>query len=245
MINGKRVLAVVPARGGSKGLKRKNVKELAGHPLVSYPIRTALTCKYVDRVIVSTEDAEIKVVAEDYGAPVPFLRPAELAVDTASTFSVLDHVLTELSQRGETYEYLVLLEPTSPLTESKDVEAALERLDSSRDLADAMVGICRMESQHPAFAATLASDGRIKPYLEGGFERLGRRQDLTELYFFEGSVYVSDTVALRRNRGFYHERTLGLVMPKWKAFEVDDLVDWICIEAILQHRDDLNSRSIS
>jgi CMP-N,N'-diacetyllegionaminic acid synthase len=235
MINGKSVIAIIPARGGSKGLPGKNILNLCGRPLLGWPIRTVKNSMYVDRVIVSTDDKKIAIIAKDQGAEVPFLRPPELALDTSTTISVLEHAIAFTKREGLNYDYCLLLEPTSPLTESSDVDEALEKLDSNRDIADSIVGVSKVEATHPAFDVVINRNGLIGPYLADDFSKAGRRQEIEALYFLEGSLYISDTTALTEKRKFYHSRTLPCIVPKWKAFEVDDIVDFICIEAILSN----------
>lgn len=235
MINGKSVLAIIPARGGSKGLPQKNILHLCGRPLLGWPIRAAKNSMYIDRVIVSTDDKKIARIAKDQGAEVPFLRPSELALDTSTTISVLEHAIAFTKREGWNYDYCLLLEPTSPLTESADVDEALEKLDSKRNIADSIVGVSKVKATHPDFDVVIDKTGLIKPYLYGGFSKAGRRQDLKELYFFEGSLYLSDTNSLLENNGFYHERTLPYIVPRWKSIEVDEIVDLICIEAIMKN----------
>jgi len=239
LIANERVLAIVPARGGSKGLPRKNLLSLAGQPLVSWPVRAARHAAVVDRVIVSTDDSEIAAAAQAAGADVPFIRPALLASDTASTISVVLHALDALEQSGERFSYVVLLEPTSPLTESADVERALQRLHANRHIADAIVGVSRVIAAHPEYDVILQSSGIIQPYMARDFRHLKRRQDISELYFLEGSLYISSVASIKERESFYHERTMGYAVPRWKSFEVDELVDFICIEALLQRRVEL------
>ena len=138
MINNRRVLAIIPARGGSKGLPKKNIKNLAGKPLVAWPISAALGCKEVDKVIVSTDCGEIAKIAEKWGAEVPFLRPDDLSGDNASSMDVVMHVIEELEDQREHFDYVVMLEPTSPLTESEDLSQALKLLTESSINADAI-----------------------------------------------------------------------------------------------------------
>jgi len=236
MIDGKRVLALVPARRGSKGLPLKNIRPLHGKPLLAWPIEAARASRYVDRVVISTDDAEFAMLAQAAGADAPFLRPAELASDTAPSIDFILHALDALAAAGDAYDYLVLLEPTSPLTEASDVDAALRSLHARRADADAIVGVTALVSQHPAFAVRVDGRGLARPYAAPSFGQLPRRQDIEPLYALDGSLYASSTEALRRERGFCHERTLPHVMPRHKSFEVDDLVDFICIEALLAQR---------
>ncbi len=237
MISGRRVLAIVPARRGSKGLPLKNIRSLGGMPLLAWPIRAAKASRYIDRVMISTDDAEFARLAQEAGADVPFLRPAALANDTATSLSFIVHALDTLAAAGDRYDWLVLLEPTSPLTETADVDAALETLVAKAADADAIVGVAQVIDSHPAFVVRLSEDGFLRPYMEPVFGAPSRRQDVEPLYRLDGSLYISDIAALRREGGFYHARSLPFVMPRWKSFEVDELVDFICIEAILENRD--------
>jgi CMP-N,N'-diacetyllegionaminic acid synthase len=233
------VLAIVPARGGSKGLPGKNLRLLEGRPLVAWPVSAALGAASVDRVIVSTDDVEIAQAARSAGAEVPFLRPAHLADDKASSMDVVLHALEVLASQGQEFEYIVLLEPTSPLTESTDIEAAMSLLREAGDTADAVVGICRVEASHPEYDVRRDGAGLISPYAARNFNSLRRRQDIEELYFLEGSLYISSVKAFRRHQTFYHERTLGYVVPRWKSLEVDDILDFIMVEAVVRHREEL------
>lgn len=237
MIDGLKVLALVPARRGSKGLPLKNIRPLGGKPLLAWPIAAARQSRYVDRVIISTDDAEFAAIAEASGADAPFLRPAELASDTAPSIAFITHAIDTLQAAGEAYDYLVLLEPTSPLTEASDVDAALEILVARRAQADAIVGVTAMVSNHPAFAVRFSTGGLMQPFAAPSFGQLPRRQDTEPLYSLDGSLYISTTAALQRERSFCHDRTLPYVTPHWKSLEVDDLVDFICVEAVLAHRE--------
>lgn len=234
-----KVLAIVPARGGSKGLPGKNLRLLDGRPLVAWPVSAALGAASVDRVIISTDDVAIAEAALTAGADVPFLRPAHLANDTASSMDVVLHALDTLATQGHEYEYVILMEPTSPLTESSDVEDALSRLRAAGAAADAIVGICRVESTHPEYDVRRDPNGLISPYAAPDFKSLRRRQEIEELYFLEGSLYISRVEAFRRYKTFYHERTLGYEVPRWKSMEVDDMYDFIMVEAVVRQREEI------
>lgn len=235
MIDGKRVLAIVPARKGSKGLPLKNIRPLAGKPLLAWPIAAARASAHVDRTIISTDDQGFADLAIEHGAEAPFLRPAELASDTAPSIGFILHAVDALAEAGDRFDYVVLLEPTSPLTEAADVDAALAQLTASG--AEAIVGVSKLEATHPAFAVRRADDGSITPYAAASFGEMPRRQDIEPLYVLDGTLYISTVDALRRERGFCHKGTLGYVTARHKAHEVDDLVDFICIEAIASNLD--------
>lgn len=234
MLENTKILALIPARGGSKGLPGKNLRLLGGMPLVAWPIRAALGSLHVDRVIVSTDDLAIKDAALHAGAGVPFIRPPHLALDTSSSMDVVQHALDELHAAGEHYDYVVMLEPTSPLTTSTDVDAALTQLHSARAIADSIVGIARVEATHPEYDVRRTENGLLSPYLAPDFRSLRRRQDIEELYFFEGSVYISDVEVFRRERSFYHSRTMGYLVPRWKSLEIDELVDLHLAEVLIK-----------
>lgn len=236
MIAGKRVLALIPARSGSKGLPHKNIRPLMGKPLLAWPIEAACASVFVDRVLLSTDAQEYADIGVAHGAEVPFLRPAALANDTAPSIDFILHTIETLVAAGDVYDYLILLEPTSPMTDAADIDAAIKALAGQTDLT-AAIGIAAMETQHPAFAVLRdAETGQISPLQGGDFGNLPRRQDLDPIYALDGSFYISTIDALKSERGFCHDKTMGIPMDRHKALEVDDLIDFICIEAILKHR---------
>jgi CMP-N,N'-diacetyllegionaminic acid synthase len=236
VIDGQRVLAIIPARAGSKGLPGKNIRPLAGKPLLAWAVEAACGAALVDDVIVSTDSQDFADVAAAHGASVPFLRPAELASDTAPSIGYIIHALETLAEGGNTYDYVVVLEPTSPLTESADVDAAIGQLHGALDRADAIVGVTHLETIHPAFCVKRGAGGVISPYGNASFDNLPRRQDLEAVFALDGSLYISTVAAIHARRSFCHDRTLGFVTQRHQALEVDDLVDFLCIEAVMAHR---------
>jgi CMP-N,N'-diacetyllegionaminic acid synthase len=237
MIGSSRVLALILARAGSKGLPGKNIRPLGGRPLLAWPIAAAKASRYVDKVVLSTDSAEFADIAMAYGAEVPALRPPELAADSSPSSSAVIHMLDHLAGQGDIFDYLLLLEPTSPLTESDDIDAALETLDAHRQDGDALVSVFELVTSHPEFAVKRDQCGRIEPYAAADFTRLPRRQDISPLFALDGSLYISTVDRYRDKLSFCHDRTLSHVMPAFKAYEVDSLIDFICIEAILSHYD--------
>lgn len=231
MIANHKVLALIPARSGSKGLIDKNIKPLLGMPLLAWPIKAALNSQYVDKVIISTDSQQYADIAKAYGADVPFIRPDELASDTAPSIGFILHALDHYAALDECYDYLVLLEPTSPLTQGEDVDKALEALVADKQ-AEAIVGVNLLETMHPAFTVGVQPDGLIEPLMAKGFEHLPRRQDLEPVYHLDGSLYISAVEALYQKQGFCHDKTLPYIGEKHHAFEIDDDIDFVCIEAI-------------
>jgi N-acylneuraminate cytidylyltransferase/CMP-N,N'-diacetyllegionaminic acid synthase len=243
MIESARVLAIIPARSGSKGLPGKNIRPLLGKPLLGWPITAAKASCYVDKVVVSTDSDAYAKIARFHGAETPVLRPAKFSSDTSPSSDAVIHMLDELLKQGEAYDYLVLLEPTSPLTEAADIDRALLLLYSRREDADSIVSVTELNSAHPAFTVQNMPDGRIRPYGGLDFSQLPRRQDLDPLFVLDGSLYISSVDAYRLKLSFCHSRTLSYVMPAYKAYEVDSLEDFICIEALLARRDELGVQS--
>lgn len=239
MINDKKILAVVPARGGSKDLPGKNIIQLAGKPLIGWPIHAAKASKYIDRLLVSTDDMEIANIARSLGAEVPFLRPKKYATDKASSFSFIKHAIEFMSSKGFRFDYFILLEPTSPLTETEDIDKALEKLEEKRKIADSLVGVCKAETSHPFFCSKINEKGLLEPIMLKKFPSSLRRQDLENIFFFDGSIYISDIPVLLEKKSFYHDRTLPIIFPRWKSFEVDEIFDLFCIEAIIKNIDKL------
>lgn len=233
MIENKRVLAIVPARAGSKGLPGKNIRLFCGKPLLQWSVEHGLSSRYVDRVIVSTDSSEFADIARRSGALVPFLRPAHLSSDTAKSADVVLHAVDFLEERGDIFDVLVLLEPTSPLRNPKDIDNAVELLVAEPE-AESVVSISRVEAHHPSFLMKKNEAGFIEPYLSDF--RVVRRQDITQLFFLDGTVYASLVGSFKARKGFYHAKTLGYEVPKYKSFEIDDLDDFIICEALFRSR---------
>lgn len=231
MYNNKKILAIIPARGGSKGLPGKNIKPLCGKPLIGWTIEQAQSSKYIDEIFVSTDSNEIAAVAEDFGIKVPFLRPAELATDTSPSSAFVLHTIDYYRNKGQEFDYILLLEPTSPLRDITDINIAIEQL-LNHDTAKSIVGVSKVEATHPAFLVDISKEGLLKPYLKE--MKTLRRQELSDLYFFEGSLYLSDIDFYIKEQTFYHDLTLPYVVPKYKVYEIDDIVDFYIVEKILE-----------
>lgn len=221
------VLAIIPARGGSKGIPRKNIRPLAGKPLIAWSIEAALAAKSVDRVIVSTEDEEIAAIAREWGADVPFLRPVELAGDLASSESALLHVLDELEAReGVVPSVTVFMQCTAPVTTAADVDAVVA---------------CVVEECHDsAFAAVpfhyflWKEKGKALVGINHSPEKRLMRQQREAEYLEAGSVYVMKTAGFRMAKHRFFGRIGMALMPRSRMIEIDDLDDWRVAEAMLE-----------
>ena len=226
------IVAVIPARGGSKGVPRKNVKLLAGEPLIGWTIAAALATRDVVRVIVSTEDPEIAEVARRCGADVPFVRPLELALDTATSIDVAVHALDWMQQTEHGEPAIVLwLQPTSPLRTTDDIAAAIAL--QQRTSAAAVVSVCAA-AHPPQWLKRLGPRGELLPWQPGPEPE--RRQDTASLYQLNGAIYLVQTTALRQQRTFAPEGTLAYVMPMDRSLDIDTPWDFYLAELILQDR---------
>ena len=223
------VLGLIPARGGSKGLPGKNLRLLAGKPLIAWTIGAALAARTLDAVVVSTDDEEIARVATDLGAEVPFLRPVELATDEAPTVDTVLHAVDALAGMGRSYGRVMLLQPTSPLRASAHIDAASELLRTSG--AEAVVSVA--ETDHsPLWSNTLPSDGRLGSFVR--HEAVGvRRQDLPRYYRLNGAIYLIGVEALRRERAFIGDFAVAYVMPREASVDIDTLADFEYAEFLL------------
>jgi len=236
LINNKKVLSVITARSGSKGLKDKNIMPLLDKPMLAWPIEAAKGSIYIDRIILSTDSKEYSEIGKSFGAEVPFLRPANISRDTSTSYDALIHVIESLND--EDYTYLLLLEPTSPLTEASDIDSALEILDSNTIGAKSIVGITENVKHHPSYSL-LIEENLLTPY-GSGFTKSTRRQDLEKNYVMDGSLYISEIDFYKQEKAFFHAKCLPYITPYWKSFEVDSIEDYWAIEAILMKKTKLS-----
>jgi CMP-N-acetylneuraminic acid synthetase len=231
MINGKNIIAIIPARSGSKGLPGKNTRELCGKPLIAWTIQRALQSKYIDQLVVSTDSQEIADVARAYGLEVPFIRPVEFASDDATSFSVVNHCLEFFwSELNTEFFYVLLLEPTSPLRKVNDIDAVIDQLDKFSDRFDSIITVGDSK-EHPSITKKI-NDGQLVNFCED-MPMVYRRQDNPPAFFPFGVAYACKTKQLQLEKTFYTKNTTAFVIERWQQFEIDDIYDFTCIEAIL------------
>lgn len=224
------VLALVTARGGSKGLPGKNLRPLAGKPLIVWTIEAALGSAGIDRVLVSTDDAEIARVSGLAGAEVPFLRPPELARDDSPHIDVVEHAMWWLDgHAGPPPAYLLLLQPTSPLRTTADIDAALAIARETG--APAVVGVTEPQP-HPLKTYRLAADGTLAPFVESDIA-YKRRQDLPPALAENGAIYLNRCDALRSLRTFVPPGTRPYLMPPERSVDIDSPLDFALAEFLL------------
>ncbi|KAI3350329.1 acylneuraminate cytidylyltransferase family protein [Clostridium botulinum] len=232
MINNKRVLAIIPARAGSKGIIRKNIKKINGKPLIAYTIEEALKSKYIDRVIVSTEDEEIAEISEKFGAEIPFFRPKELAQDNTPGIDPIIHSICYLEE-NEDYicEYVICLQCTSPFRKTYEIDEAIKEL-IEKD-GDSIVSVC--ESEISPYWMKKIKSNKIIDFLDSG-KNYKRRQDLPNIYRLNGAIYAAKTQIILQNKNWYTKNTLPYVMSKKSSIDIDDLIDFKFAEFLMKEK---------
>jgi len=217
-----KILVIIPARGGSKGLPRKNVLDLAGKPLITWSIDVARACGTIDRIIVSTDDEEIASVAKAHGAEVPFMRPKDLALDNSTTISALFHAIDWLKDNQQYHpKYLLLLQPTSPLRSVVDIENVIEMFREEK--VRSVVSVCKA-THHPWLANTIADDGNMENFMNKEISNQ-RRQDFPEYYQLNGAIFMIEIDYLRRCNGFFGSKTYAYKMPAERSIDIDSALD--------------------
>jgi len=228
-----RVLGLIPARGGSKGVPRKNVRPLGGKPLLAWTVDEALAAPSLARVVLTTDDEEIAAVGRAHGAEVPFLRPAELARDETGSLPVVLHALEWLEQGGDRFDAVCLLQPTSPLRRAADIDGAVALLE--RTGADSVISFTPVGERHPARMKRLDDEGRVHdpPFAEA-FEGQ-RRQELPPLYLREGSLYVTRREVLVDGGSFQGRDCRAWLVPEERAVNIDTPFDLLLAELLIRH----------
>jgi len=232
MYKNKRILGIITARGGSKGLPRKNIKKLLGKPLIVWTIEKALESRYLDKLIVSTDDHLIARISKKYGAGVPFKRPKKLAQDKSKSIDVIIHAIDFLKKKKDLFDYILLLEPTSPLRNNGDIDKAISKLVDTD--SDSLISFGKITLEHPHFAKKLTNHGYMVPFF-GHTKKLGRRQDLSCAHYPYGAIYISSVKSLYKYRTFYQKKTLPYFLERWQCYEIDDIYDFITVEAVLKN----------
>ena len=224
------MIAIIPARGGSKGLPGKNVRPLNGKPLIAYAIEAALKAKNIDRVIISTDDEEIARVAVEYGAELPFMRPAELASDMAMAIDNYIYTIGRLEEEGgKPIDTFVVLQPTSPLRIAEDIDGAIELFEQKK--ADSVISYC--QEAHPVtWHKYLDDEGRFVDIFDANIKN---RQDNRVSYYPNGAVYVFRT-SMIRERKYYTDKSYAYVMPRTRSVDIDFIEDFEYAEFLLKRK---------
>jgi N-acylneuraminate cytidylyltransferase len=229
MIDGKKVLAIIPARGGSKGIPGKNIFRIEGRALIQWTFDAARGSRYIDRQVLSSDDAAIMEAARAAGCDVPFCRDAALATDEATSADVVVDVL----QRVPEYDLFVLLQPTSPLRIADDIDGAIELLVSSG--APTCVSL-RPAEEHPYWTFQMQPSRRLVAFAEPQGGRPQRRQDLPSAWCLNGAVYVADVEWFLKTRSFLTQETVGYPMPADRSLDIDTMADIDVFKSVLREK---------
>lgn len=230
MYKDKKILCIIPARSGSKGLPRKNIRLLLGKPLIAWTIEAAKASSYIDTTIVSTEDAKIATLARKFGAEIPFMRPRRLARDNSKGMEVVLHAMNWLENHGEKYDLLMLLQPTSPLRKCEDIDKAIEFLFRKR--AKAVISVCPSE-HHPWWSITLTQAKRINKFEKNKIINKNR-QDLAVFYRINGALYLAYVDYLRKIKSFIGNQTYAYIMPQERSIDIDTTLDFEFAEFLMR-----------
>ena len=233
----KKIICVVTARSGSKGLKNKNVLKLGHKSLVSWSLSAAKNSKYVDEVYLSTDSNLIMNEAKKLNLKTRKLRPKYLSSDNTKSIDVLLNVLNQLENINEIYDYVLLLEPTSPFTESKDIDNSIKKLIKNKN-ATSLVSIQENITYHPIFNFKINKNNLIQSYARN--YKITRRQDLNKLYYLDGSIYISKISSLKKIKNFYHSKTTFIILDDYKSIEIDNYMDLLCARTIYKNLSKIN-----
>jgi len=227
-----KALGIVPARGGSKGIPRKNLARLGGRPLLAYTASSALAASRLQRVVLSTDDEEIAAVGRSLGLEVPFLRPAALAADDTLTLDVLQHAVGALGPASREYDVIVTLQPTAPFRRASDIDGALELLEHTG--ADSVVSLVNLGGVHPFKMKAVDENGWVR---DPGFA-LGMahrpRQTLPRFWLLEGSIYITRRKVLMEEGKILGERTQAWMIPRERTVNIDTPFDLWLAERVLE-----------
>lgn len=229
MYKEKSVIAIIPARSGSKGLPNKNIKELAGKPLLAYSIEAAQKSGVFDEIFVSTDSQHYADIAVKWGASVPFLRDAELASDTASSWDVVLSSLQQYRNMGKEFDAAALLQPTSPLRSAEDILAGIKQMERQR--ANVVVAVCEVEHS-PLWANTLPEDGSMTSFIRPKANNQPR-QALDQYYRVNGALYIVNVDYLQTASSIYDSNCYAYIMPKERSVDIDDLLDFEWAEFLM------------
>jgi len=228
-----KIIGVIPARGGSKGVPGKNIHPLAGRPLIAYTIELGMQCSLITDVVLTTEDEKIREIAIECGAQAPFLRPSELATDTALAVPTVQHAVQEMEKIKEgNYDYVIMLQPTSPLKTTDDLTNALKQLIKSD--ADSIISVVDVDNWHPMKMKKF-KDGALVDYDEPPVE-MPPRQSLPSVYIVNGAIYATKRDVLMERNSFKGSKCLGYIMPFERSVNIDTEADFLVAEYYINKR---------
>lgn len=232
MTSERKILAIIPARKGSKGLPGKNTMDLLGKPLIGWTIEQAKNCPYINEIHVSTNCNNTAKISEEFGVKVPELRPEHLAQDNSSSIDLVEYIIKCYEQKNQRFDFIILLEPTSPLRKEDDLKKVIELMINNPD-KDGVVSFGEVTLEHPLIVKKIDTKGSISPYLKSEITA-NRRQDLDKAYFPYGVSYLIKESVFRQKKAFYTDNIIPYFIERWQNYEIDDICDFICTEAILK-----------
>lgn len=227
-----KILGIIPARGGSKGVPGKNIKILGTKPLIAYAIESALSTNLIQDVVVSTDSIEIKEIAIQFGAQVPFIRPDYLANDTAKSIDVVIHALEFLKNKGKVFDAVMLLQPTNPFRTKAFIEEAIHKFNEVQ--LDSLISVLPVPSEYNPHWIFKENERGYLSIATGETEIIPRRQDLPKAYFRDGSIYITSTQVLMNQKTFYGNKLGFIVSSENKHVNIDTNEDWALAEKLLQ-----------
>jgi CMP-N-acetylneuraminic acid synthetase len=223
-------LAIIPARGGSKRLPRKNVLSLHQKPLIAWSIETSLASEYISETIVSTDDSEIIEISKKHGAKVPFVRPSELSTDQSDSLSVVIHAVDFYKKQGFNIENIILLQPTSPLRITEDINEAIQLFE--KEDANSVISVCETEHS-PLWCNVLPENCSMDNFLNPEYKNC-RSQDLPTYYRINGAIYIIKTSILEKERSFFSsQKSFSYIMPQNRSIDIDSKLDFIIAENLI------------
>lgn len=225
------VLGIIPARGGSKSIPKKNIRLLADKPLIAHTIEVAKECKMLNRTVVSTDDSEIAEVAKKYGGDVPFIRPDNLSLDDTPMVPVLQHAVAFIENKDNVHvDVVVLLDPTSPFRRVEDIEACIKKID--RDNADSVVTVCEVE-HNPYFVMMELNGDKLIPLIKSD-KAVTRRQDAPDVYRLNATVYAIKRDVLINENKIITDNTMAVIMPQELSAHIDHEIDFEFVEFLIE-----------
>ena len=234
MYKNKTILAIIPARGGSKGLKDKNIKNLCGKPLIAWSIETAKKSKYLDEIMVNSDSKKILEIGKEFGAMTPFIRPDNLATDSATSVDMVLHTIEYYKEiLKKEFDYFILLEPTSPLRENDDIDNMIKKLIDDEINYDSLSSIGEI-NEHPSIVKKIINNNLV-PFCKD-LELTTRRQDNQTAYFPYGVGYLVKTKTFKTEKVFYTKRNLFYKIKRYQCYEIDDIYDFLAIENIIKYK---------
>jgi len=229
----KKILGVIPARGGSKGIKNKNIRLLNGKPLIYYTISAGKKSKFLTDLIVSTDNQKIKEISENYGAKVPFIRPKELANDKALAIPTIQHAVKAYEDLiKDIFDYIIMLQPTAPLRSTEDIDNSLIELISKN--ADSIISVVNVRNNHP-FKMKLINKGYLFDFIETEIEN-PPRQNLPPVYMVNGAIYATKRDVLMDGNSFKGDHCLPFIMPFQRSVNIDEKTDIVLAEYLMKNK---------